>query len=530
MKIIALVLLNFLWLSGCSSGDSQRGMTRKNTLVVAWAKDITTLDPACADGWESAEVISQIYEGLVYEDPDTHQVKMRLAQSVKSSENGLVWDVKVREGIKFHNGMVLNAQAVAFSFKRQMEAVQKGTSSKYNCNFSYWKAYFNMIDDVKVISDYAVRFTLKYNYAPFLKMLEIFSVYIVAPFSEEKPDSLDKNPVGTGPFKIHRRMEGRVVLKRNSAYWNSKLKASYEYLVFQTIPENRQRVLALEGGQADIAYHLDPEGHLAIGLHPSLALKKVQSVNVAYLALNTQKYPFSIRQNRIAANHLIDRDKINKMVYQGTGDTANAPIPPYLTIDGIKIYKKSWPWYEYNQARALELFREGGFAEQMASKPLNLYVIRNPRGTLPNPLLMANLIRNDFRRMGIEVKIHALEYRDYKTALATGKHEMAIHSWIGDLWDPDNFLFGLLHYSSTGTNYSKFNDSAYNEAVYKGRTIDKPSLRAEFYRKALDIFKNEAPWVPLVYAKIVVAYNKRVLNLKHNMDTTTLYNLVRLED
>ncbi|MBN2722628.1 MAG: hypothetical protein JXR95_01000 [Deltaproteobacteria bacterium] len=529
MKFPIGISIFLLLVVSCARNTDSGELSKSNTVVVSWSKDITTLDPACADGWESAEVISQIYEGLVYEDPENHTVKMRLAESIKSSENGLIWDVKVRKGVKFHDGTPMDANAVAYSFQRQINAVKNGTTH-YNCAFSYWKAYFNMIEGVKVTSEFSVRFTLKYNYAPFLKMLEIFAVFIVRPSSGESVDYIDKNPIGTGPFKLKKRMEGRVVLERNSSYWNDDMKPTYKYLVFQTIPENRQRMLALEGGQTDIAYHLDPGRYLSIGLHPGLKIKKIQSVNIAYLALNTSRPPFSIKQNRVAVNHLIDRDKIVKMVYQGTGELANAPIPPFLELDGKSIYKKDFWWYKHDRQKAQELFKAGGYVGASRNKPLNLYVIRSPRGTLPNPILMANLIRNDFKKAGIEVKVHALEYRDYKNALRSGKHDMAIHSWIGDLWDPDNFLFGLLHSSSTGTNYSRFNNTSYDAAVYTARSVDKSEKRAVTYLKALKIFRDEAPWVPLAFSRVVVTYSRRLKNFKHNMDTTSLYNLVRLRD
>ncbi|MGM0596104.1 MAG: ABC transporter substrate-binding protein [Myxococcota bacterium] len=529
-KIINPLFFVILFLS-CQKGEKQNNINKKNSLKVVWAKDISTLDPACADGFESAEVCSQIYESLVGMDSKTGKKKYILATSSQTYADGLIWDFNIRKGVKFHDGTPMDAESVVFAFQRQIDglnAIKEGKISSDSCGYNYWKAYFTMIKSVKAINKYKVRFKLNYNYAPFFKLLGFFTVGIVKPY-KGKGEVLNKNPVGTGPFKFFSKKEGRVVLQRNENYWDEENMPNYKYLVFKTVPDNRQRFLLLAGGNADIAHQLDPQRYRTLNLHPFLSIKKIKSVNVVYIALNTSKPPFSVLQNRLAANHTINRDKIVKLVYQGTAQISKLPIPPYLEIENKPVYKTGEggiTWYEHNLPKARALYEEGGMYEDGIAKSLDLYHIRSPRSILPNPGLTANLIKSDFAKVGIKVNIHSLPYNEYKKALAKGRHDMAIHAWIGDMWDPDNFLYGLLH-SSTATNYAFFSHRRYNELVSKGRASVINEDRLKYYNKALQIFVKQAPWVPLAHASLVFSYSKRINNVQVRTSTTSIYNSMK---
>ncbi len=529
-----LALLLPLFLFTCANNSSSPAMTSENSVVVGWSQGVTTLDPACTSGFESAEITSQIFERLVRINVKTGEPIPHLAKSWKSSTDGLIWDFTIRRGITFHDGTPLTAKAVAFSFQRQMDGVKAekaGKPTRSGCPLNYWKGYFDMISSVHALDDWHVRFKLKHLYSPFLFSLELFAVGIVPPYDTKKdPDAIEKKPVGTGPFMFKETSPKRTILVANPNYWKPEDRPSFKYLIFQTIPETSQRLLALKGGKVDLAHQINPDKQLTLNLHPFLDIKSVKSVNITYLALNTQLPPFNVKQNRIAANHLLDRDKIVKLVYQGNGEVGNAPFPPYLTMGGEPVYNKNMDvakWYKHDPDMARQLFIEGGYLDGKGAKILDLYLIRSQRTTLPAPLLMANLIKNDFAKLGIQVNIHALPFRDFKSSIRLGKHHMVIHTWIGDMWDPDNFLYGLLH-SYTGTNYANFTNSAYDSLVQKGRSEIKRIQRILLYRKALKLFKEEAPWVPLAFTRPIIGHSSRISNILHTSSTISRLNKLRV--
>lgn len=522
---------------------NQPSKTKHNdTITVAWSKGINTLDPACAVGIESAEVVTQMYEGLVYTDITTHEIRPLLAETWVVSSDGLVWDFTLRSNVRFHDGTPLDATAVVFSFRRQMDAVRqqregKNTAAATICGYDYWKAYFDdIIQSVKTIGPMRVRFVLKYPYAPFLQTLEMFAVSIVRPFDVATPDILNHRSLGTGPFRLAGRVADRIVLNRNNDYWNVPNKPTFKTLVFTVIPENRQRLLALEGERLDIAFHLDPARYLTIRLHPLLQLMALPSNNTVYIALNTKREPFSIRQFRLAINHAIDRNKIVKLVYQGMAQLAQAPVPPDMRVGKEPIFHDNDPllqWPEYNPEKARQLLQEAGYGTSIERRPFTLYFIQSPRTYLPDPLLMANMIRHDLEQVGIPVDIKPMEYMEYKRVLKAGLHDMAIHGWVAEITDPDEYLYGLLHGSNvlrrTGTNHAFFQNYEYDVFVNRARQEQAhPQQRVALYRKALAIFHSEVPWVPMAHARLVITSHRRIKNIHVSAGTFMHYNLLQM--
>ncbi|PKN24987.1 MAG: hypothetical protein CVU65_10140 [Deltaproteobacteria bacterium HGW-Deltaproteobacteria-22] len=541
-SLISWSILFLISAFSCQKESARNPFGRHETITVAWSKDVNTLDPACAVGMESAEVVAQMYEGLVTTDPVTRQIRPLLAEKWEQSPDGLVWDFTLRRGLRFHDGTPLDADAVVFSFRRQMDAVVAHRARPDDpriaqCGYDYWKAYFDgLIQSVKVINSHKLRIVLKYPYAPFLNSLEMFAVSIVRPFDTENADTLNQHSLGTGPFKLVSRMADRIVLTRNSNYWDKSKVPAFRYLVFQTIRETRQRLLALEGQRIDFAFHLNPARYLTIQLHPLLQLRAEASNNTVYLALNTKRGPFSVRQIRLAVNHAINRDKIVKMVYQGMADLAQGPLSDQMLIQGKSIFKKDDPlarWHEYDPEKARALLREGGFGLEGEQRQFTLYLIQSPRNYLPDPLLMANMIRHDLEQVGIPVVVKPAEYMEYKRILKLGLHDMAIHGWVGEISDPDEYLYGLLHGSNvtraTGTNHAFFTNDRFDDLVKQGRQAhESVDQRISLYRQALEIFHEEAPWVPLAHSRMVLTASKRLEGIEITPATFLVYRSIRM--
>jgi peptide/nickel transport system substrate-binding protein len=526
----------------CQKEKARNPFGRHETITVAWSKDVNTLDPACAVGMESAEVVAQMYEGLVTTDLITHQIRPLLAEKWEQSADGLVWDFTLRPGLSFHDGTPVDAEAVVFSFRRQMDAVIAHRTRPDDprisiCGYDYWKAYFDgLIQSVKVINSLKLRIVLKYPYAPFLNSLEMFAVSVVRPFDTENMEMLNQRSLGTGPFKLVSRTPDRIVLTRHTGYWNPSKIPSYKYLVFQTIRETRQRLLALEGQRIDFAYHLNPARYLTIQLHPLLQLRAESSNNTVYLALNTKRGPFSVRQIRLAVSHAINRDKIVKMVYQGMADLAQGPLSGQMLVQGKPIFQENDPlarWHEHDQEKARALLREGGFGLEGGQRPLTLYLIQSPRNYLPDPMLMANMIRHDLEQVGIPVVVKPAEYMEYKRILKLGLHDMAIHGWVGEISDPDEYLFGLLHGSNvtraTGTNHAFFTNDRFDDLVKRARQAhESADQRISLCRQAMEIFRHEAPWVPLAHSRMVVTASKRLTGIEVTPATFLVYRNLRV--
>src|SRR5215216_4967509 len=227
-----------------------------------------------------------------------------LAESWSASQNGQVYDFKLRKGIKFHNGDPVTAEDVKFSFERY-----KGTSQDI---------MKRQVAEVEIVDPQHVRFKLKEPWPDFMMFYATATGagWIVPKKYIEKvgEDGFKKAPIGAGPYKFVSFSPGNeLVLEAFDGYWRKT--PSVKRLVFRVIPDESTRLAALKGGEVDIVYSI--RGELAEELRstPGLTLKPSVIQGTFWLAFLDQwneKSPWSNEKVRRAASIAIDRDNINK--------------------------------------------------------------------------------------------------------------------------------------------------------------------------------------------------------------------------
>lgn len=462
-----------------------------------------SLDLAQATDGESIKAGIQIYENLVKFGDNSMDVEPQLATSWKVAEDGLTWTFTLRQGVKFHDGTPFNAQAVAESYNRVIDKNHKFY------NYGKWK-YLNMslgtVKEIKVIDDYTISFTTDKPYAPFINNLALWLCPIISPTAMETyKDQIGLNPVGTGPFKFEKWMkDDQIVLTRNDEYWGGAPKL--EKIILKSIPEPSARLMALQSGTIDIADDLDPDSIMLVKQDPNLAVMESPSINVGYLALNTEKPALKDPKVRQAISYAIDKNILIQTVFRGLAIPAKNPFPP-----SIWGYNDAIQDYEYNPEKAQALLKEAGFD---MNKELELWAMPVSRAYMPDPVKTAELIQAYLTAVGIKVKIVRYDWGAYLEKTSNGEHDMCMLGWLGGNADPDNFLYGLLGADNAKTpgaaNISLWKNEEFTEIVKKAqKTFDKAE-RTQYYLKAQEIFHQEAPWVPLAHSTTIRCYNKRI--------------------
>jgi peptide/nickel transport system substrate-binding protein len=509
-----------------SGGSAGRQEDRRDphTLIVGKASDPISLDPARVTDQESVEICEQIYEHLVRYKPTSTEVEPSLATSWQVSDDGRVWTFQLRRGVTFHDGTPFDAEAVVFSFDRQRDPFHPF----HEDDFQYWTGQYLNIEKIEAVSPYEVRIEIERQYAPFLTTLAMFPVSIVSPTAVKRwGDEYPRHPVGTGPFRFQSWTPGdRVVLERNDDYWGEKV--ALGRIVFRTIPDERQRLVALEGGAVDVTSSLLPQEHQYVELHPDLQLHRIAGQNVAYLAMHTRKPPFDSVQVRRAVNHAINKEPIVKLVYQGRARPAVGPLPPSLWS-----YRDDLPDYAYDPALARRILDEEEAAGRLdRSKRYKLYVPRTPREYLPDPERIARVIQRNLEEVGLRVELVVQEFSAHLDDVQWGKHDLCLLGWAGDNGDPDNFLFVLLDRETAEPGTARnvaFYDSGelHGLLVYAQETNDKEE-RTEYYRRAQVIIHRDAPWVPLAHSEQAVASRDKVKGLTIHPQGLVYYRSVSI--
>jgi peptide/nickel transport system substrate-binding protein len=270
-----------------------------------------------------------------------------LAESWTVSKDGLVYEFVVRKNVRFHNGDVVTADDVKFSFDRY-----KGASA------SLLK---QRVAAVEVVDPSRVRFRLKEAWPDFLTFYATPATgagWIVPKKYVEKvgDEGFLKAPVGAGPYKFVSFNPGvELVVEAFEQYWRKT--PSVKRLVFKVAPDESTRLAMLKRGEADIVYSI--RGALAEELRrtPGLSLKPAVIQGTFWLSFVDQwdtKSPWSDRRVRLAANHAIDRNAINQAETLGFSKLTGSIIP-----SSFEFYK-AMPIPAYDPAKAKQLLAEAG--------------------------------------------------------------------------------------------------------------------------------------------------------------------------
>ncbi len=478
---------------------------RPDTLIVGRVADAISLDPARITDNESVEVCEQIYDTLLEYHPGSDTIEPGLATDWRVSEDGRVWTFDIRRGVTFHDGTPLSAHAVVFSFERQRD----DGHPHHHDDFAYWRNSYRNVESVRATDDYTVEITIDRRYAPFEATLAMFPVGIVSPAAvAEHEGDFATRPVGTGPFSFASWEGDRIVLERNEDYWGRA--PEIERLIFQTIPDGRQRLVALESGAIDLAYSIPPEELQFVELHPQLRLHRRSANNVAYMAMNTQRPPFDDVRVRRAVNHAVNKEPIVELMYQGLATAADGPLPP-----GQWGHSPVTARYPYDPTRARELLADaaadGAFE---AGGRYGLYVPSTPRPYLPDPAGVARVIRANLADVGIDTELVMQPFADHRRDVQAGRHDFGLFGWVGDNGDPDNFLHVLFDRENTipglARNIAFFRDREVSELLVRGQRAQERERREAIYGRVQELIALRAPWLPIAHSQVVVAARQDV--------------------
>jgi peptide/nickel transport system substrate-binding protein len=494
-----------------------------DTVIVGRPRDATSLDPALVTDNESVEVTQQIHETLVRFRPGSNRIEPGLATAWTVSEGGRVWTFQLRRGVRFHDGTPFDARAVVFSLERQRDALHP----RHRADFGYWNNLYRNIHGIEAVDEFTVRIAIEQPYAPFEANMAMFPVAIVSPAAVEVwGDAYGEHPVGTGPFRFAAWDKGeRIVLERNPDHWDGP--PAMARLVFQAIPDGRQRLIALEGGAIDLAYSILPEELQFVELHPDLRLHTTPANNVAYLAMNTTHAPFDDVRVRRAANYAVDKEPIVKLIYQGQAIAADGPLPPtqwgYAPLDVP---------YRHDPARARELLAaaaaDGAFDPDAIHA---LYVPSDPRPYLPEPEAVARVLQAHLAAVGIRTRLVVQPFQAHLADVQSGAHDLCLLGWVGDNGDPDNFLYVLFDRDNTtpgiARNVAFFRDAELHGLLAWAQQSSRREEREDYYARAQALIHEAAPWVPIAHSQVRVAARRDLGGLVITPTNQVHYHAVR---
>lgn len=452
------------------SGEAKTG----GTVSMADQRMPPTLDiHATTDDF--LDIIGQnVYQPLVYLDPETKEPVAGLTESWDVSEDGTIWTFNLKQDITFHDDTALTSEAVQASWDRLLDpATQAPRAALLGAD--------NLVS-VEIPDDFSVVVTHKEPMANFLANIARTFAMVISPAAiEEFGDKLSENMVGTGPFKLkeyvpadHTTLERWDAFKNVPSFFKHEGPAYLDEFTFHHITEEGTRIAAFESGDLQIVrlpwsqFTRFDEGM------PGVTTSTISNPGIpGFLFLNTQLEPLGDLKVRQALGYALNREPILAApIFGGATWLEWGP----LTMDMLgydPAVVDIWPKYDLDKAK--ELLAEAGFVEgsggtlELDGTPLSLTLPVSPT-TAP----IAQVIQAQWKEVGVELVISQLDPAGVTSEWNSGKHHVVINAYTSN--DPD-VLWDVFH---TG-EYGHVTDDKVDELLEEGRTTVEADKRLEVY-------------------------------------------------
>lgn len=517
--------------TGGDDGETAEEQSGEQVLVFARGGDSESLDPGSTTDGESSRVTRQVLEGLLDFDKESFELKPGLAYDWDVSDDGLTYTFHLEEGVTFHDGTDFNAEAVKTNFERWADPEHEYAFTDEGYVYSMYGTMFgghkgddgHVIEEIEVVDDHTIEFHLKRPLGFFLQNMGMTYFAITSPAAlEEYGPEINENPIGTGPFKlVSWTKDDSVVLEKFEDFRKDGL-PKLDRVIFEVIPDNAARLIALRSGDIDIMDGLNPDDAAAVEAEDGLELHARAENNFGYLGFNVQKEPLDNKTLRHAISHAIDREAIVDALYAGYGVPAVNPLPPsYLG------YNDEVEGFPYDVEKAKELLAEAGYEDGLE---IELWTMPVARPYMPDPETVSEIVQNNLAEIGVDVTIVREEWAPYLEKTMNGDHQMYMLGWSGTNGDPDYFLSSLLHGSNVGESNREFyqNDEV-DQLLDEAKVAVDQDERAELYKEAQAIIAEDAPMVTLVHSQPVMATTSQVKNYVPHPSTSESLEEVELE-
>lgn len=468
----------------------------KDRVVVAFGSNIPTLDPHMHSSRLAHIADYHLYDTLMYRSPkDGYKPGPGLATSLRSL-NPTTWELKLRQGVKFHNGEPFNAEAVKFTLDRVLDPATKSVT----------RGNFTWIKEVKVVDEFTVQIVTA---KPFPAAPEFLTLaYIVPPkyLKSVGDEEFSKKPVGTGPYKfVEWRKAEHLIVEANTDYWKDSPKGmpKIKTIVFRTIPETTTQIAELLSGGVDIIRNVPPDQIAVVkdSANARISATKILRVNSLMLdsAGRASNTPLTNQKVREAIAHAINVDEMLKTILSGYAErTATGVNPLHFGFDG------SVKPYPYDPDRAKKLLAEAGYPNGF-EVTFNTY-----SGTITSMDQMADAMAGYLAKVGIKAKRRHIEDVGLWTKSGQeGKLEgIQYYSWgSNSIFDADAILYALT-YSKEPLSYTK--DTALDQLLDEGRTQLDVKKRQEAYAKAQKLLHDKVYWIPINVQYTIEGVNKKL--------------------
>ncbi len=470
----------------------------QTNLRVGLAEDPDILDPSMARTYVGRIVFASICDKL-FDIDDKLNIVPQLALSHETSADGKALTIKLRPGVKFHDGEAMDAAAVKYSLDRHL-----------SWKFSVRKSELSSVESVDVVDPLTIKLNLKAPFSPLLSQLTDRAGMMVSPkAAEAEGDKFGLKPVCAGPYKfVERVQQDRIVVEKFADYWN-KDQVFIDKITYLPIVDGTVRLANLKSGGLDLMERVLATDIKSVRDNSKLKLSKAVSLGYLGVMLNLgngakANNPFGkdarVRQ---AFELAIDRDAINQVVFNGEfvpGNQWVSPQNPY--------YQEKFPIPKRDVAKAKALLKEAG-----VTAPLTLDFLV-PNG--PENRAVAEIMQSMAAEAGFDLKLRVTEFATSIKQAEEGDYQLYLFGWSGRA-DPDGNAF-IIQACKASLNYAGYCDKDVDAAHLEARTKSDPAERKKAYEKVTAKVLPEGDFLFLYHPQVLIAHTDRLEGYKQMPD------------
>ncbi|MAY63531.1 MAG: ABC transporter substrate-binding protein [Rhizobiales bacterium] len=454
------------------------------------------------------QVSSKMFEGLLTYDLEMN-LQPALAESWDVADDGLSVTFHLREGVTWHDGEPFTSEDVKFTTMK----IWKELHPRNRVNMA-------KVTDVETPDAHTAVFRLSEPVPFLLSVMNGGESQVVPKHIYDGEDVgknlVEKDPVGTGPFKLKEWRRGEaVILERYDGYWQEG-KPYLDGVIFRIIPDEAARATAFETGEVQYG------GFTPVSPCTAQRLGTLENIGVEtrgyeffgtifMFELNLRDEVLKDKKVRHALAHAIDRDFILENVWCGFGTPTTGPVPPQLT----EFYTDDVPTYEYDPAKAEALLDEAGYPR--GEDGIRFKMVHDPLPFGPNFVRSAEVVKQNLAEVGIELEIRTQDTPTYLRRIYTDYDFDMSSTTLSALPDPTlgvqrlywskNIVEGVPFSNSSG-----YSNPEMDRILEAAQTENDKGKRVELFHQMQKLAQEDLPIIDLFVMSQATIFDKRLKN------------------
>jgi len=471
-------------------------------MIVTGHHEIASLHPDDAGPAVHWVMVTQIHNGMVEVD-ENYQLELVLAESYDVAADGLSYTFKLRDGVKFHDGELFNAEDVKHTFEWYMNPDNAAVNA----------ALFRNIDRVETPDELTVVIRMKQPDAPFV--VRAATTFILPEHHHGKvgKEGYASNPIGTGPFKLK---EWRAAEYTTVEAFDEHFRGRpyLDRFTEKIVPEASVRAIMLETGEADSAvWQLLAEDNLRFAEDPNYTVFRTSSLAVNHFPINNEHPVLGDKAVRQAMMHAIDRQKVIDDIFRGTAVIATANLSPALEA----WYEPNVKQYPYDPELAKQILEQAGWVDSDGDGirekdgvklSFTCTTITGDQARRPE----AEVVQQYLKAVGIDMQLAEAPTATITEKLRAGEMDASLFNWTygGAGGDPD--ASATLR-STAVNNFSHYKNPRMDELLDNGIKEVDPQKRKEIYSEVQKLVAEDVPFLYMMFWDWFNIFTKRIKGL-----------------